>query len=108
MTNEEFLNFVNHQYKLRLDILDNSKKKRTAGTDDRFIQFRRMAELRCCTMKSAAADLMTKQFTDFLDMADESHAEYNDLDYFIELGADIQNYIDITLAIAIEEKESPR
>ncbi len=102
MTEKDFLNYIDKQHKLRLSILSDPKKKRMAGTDDRLLNFKRMAGAMYCTEESAAANLMVKQFIDFLDMADESHPKFDDLDYFKELGADIQNYVDITLAIASE------
>jgi hypothetical protein len=105
MTNDKFLKIVKDLHEYRLKILNDPKKKRNFGSDDRLVQFKRMSSLRKCTVKSAAVDLCTKQFTDIIDMADESHPKYFDLEYMKELAADIKNYLDIMVAIAIEENE---
>ena len=105
MTEDDFLKAVEDQHNVRLSILTSSKKRRVAGTDDRLIQFKRMAALRKCTVKSAAVDLCTKQFTDIIDMADGTHSESNNIPYLKELVADVQNYLDIVVAIAVEENQ---
>ena len=102
MEESTFMEFVERQHKLCVGILTNPRKKRTAGSSDRLRQFHRMAAMRNCTTESAAIDLATKQFTDFLDMAKGVHPESDNFDYFAELGADIQNYITLTLAISYE------
>jgi hypothetical protein len=105
MTNEKFLDIVEDLHKYRINILSDSKKKRTASSDDRLIQFKRMAALRKCTVKSAAIDLCTKQFTDLIDMADETHQCFRDIEYLKDLAADVKNYLDILVAIAMEEEQ---
>lgn len=104
MKDKIFLMIVDEQFEHRKKILSDPKKKRTAGSSDRLLQFKRMAAMRKCTIKSAAIDLCTKQFTDLLDMADETHPKFDDLDYMKELVADVQNYLDIMIAIAVESE----
>lgn len=104
MTQKEFMKCVELQYELRIKILNSSKKKRVADTDDRLKQFKRMATVKKCSVEEAATDLMVKHFIDFVDMSDHSHPDWNNTDYLRELGADIQNYVDITIAIAIERE----
>lgn len=107
MDEKTFMDLIDRQHKTRVGILTNPTKKRVGGTTDRLNQFKRIAAMRNCTTESAAIDLATKQFTDFLDMASGVHPDSENLDYFHELGADIQNYIDLTLAIA-QEKYIPK
>jgi hypothetical protein len=104
MDNSTFINLVDQQHLYRKRLLDKPEKKRMGGTEDRLIQFKRMAKMRKCTTASAAVDLCTKQFTDILDMADGSHSKSGDIKYLRELIADVQNYLDITLIIASEEQ----
>jgi len=75
------------------------------GDGDRLGQFKRMAKTRKCSNMSAAIDLCTKQFTDIIDMADGTHPKAGDIKLLRELISDVQNYLDITLAIAEEENE---
>ena len=105
MDEHTFADFVERQHKIRVSILNSSTKKRMAGSDDRLLQFKRMAVMRRCTPESAAIDLATKHFTDFLDMAAGTNPRWDDFNYFSELGADIQNYIDLTLALMYEKNE---
>jgi hypothetical protein len=104
MTQEELMKCVQLQHDLRIKILNSSKKKRVANTDDRFLSFKRMAAVKKCSVEEAATDLMVKHFIDFVDMSNHSHPDWNNTDYLRELGADIQNYVDITIAIAIEKE----
>ena len=103
MTNEDFISIVEQQFLRRKKILSKPEKARVAGTADRLIQFKRMAKMRKCSPMSAAVDLSTKHFTDIIDMADGSHAKSGDINYLRDLISDVQNYLDITLAIAEEE-----
>ena len=102
MKEQDFMEIVDRQHTFRKSLLSNPDKKRTAGTDDRLLQFRRMAAMRKCTVESAAIDLCTKQFTDLIDMADCSHPKHNDVKFLSDLIADVQNYLDILLAITTE------
>ena len=102
MNDGRFLELVARQHARRLRLLDKPEKKRTANTDERMLQFYRMSSMRKCTSMSAAIDLCTKQFTDLLDMADGTHPKCADLKYWRDLCCDIQNYVDITLALAEE------
>lgn len=104
MTQEEFMKCIELQHEYRTAIMDDTKKKRTAGSDDRFSHFKRMAAVKKCSMEEASTDLMIKHFIDFVDMSDRSHPDWKNIEYLRELGADIQNYVDITLAIAIERE----
>lgn len=104
MTQEELMKCVQLQHDFRIKILNSSKKKRVANTDDRFLSFKRMATVKKCSVEEASTDLMIKQFVDFVDMSNHSHPDWEDVNYLRELGADIQNYIDITIAIAIERE----
>lgn len=105
MKENVFLEIVEAQHTNRLSILTSNKKRRVAGTEDRLVQFKRMAALRKCPVKSVPMDLCTKQFTDLIDMADNTHPECKNIEYLEELIADVQNYLDILLALAIEENE---
>ncbi len=105
MTKDEFIKCIELQHKYRIAIMNDTKKKRTAGSDDRFSHFKRMAAVKKCSVEKASTDLMIKHFIDFVDMSDRSHSDWNNIDYLRELGADIQNYVDITLAIAIEREQ---
>ena len=107
MNEQTFLNYVEAQHAYRLRVLKDPKKKRSLGSTDRLLQFTRLAALRQCSEESAAIDLATKHFTDILDMAEGSHPERDNIDYWRELVADIQNYLDITLALA-EDRLVPR
>ena len=103
MTNEEFISLVEQQHQRRLRLMQRPEKSRTAGNTDRLIQFRRMAKMNKCSEMSTAMNLCSKQFTDIIDMADNSHPKSGDIKYLRELISDVQNYLDITLVLA-EEK----
>jgi arabinogalactan endo-1,4-beta-galactosidase len=106
MDQDKFMQIISDHHTYRMNILCNPKKSRTSGNTDRLIQFKRMAKMRKCSTLSACVDLCTKQFTDILDMADGSHPHAWNVDYFEELISDVQNYLDIALAIMKEEKEN--
>lgn len=106
MDQDKFMGIVESHHNYRMNILCNPKKSRTAGNVDRLLHFKRMAKMRKCSVLSACVDLCTKQFTDILDMADGSHPDSWDVDYFEELISDVQNYLDIALAIKKEEVQN--
>ena len=64
LTQKKFMAIIEENFEERKAILDNPNKKRTAGSPDRMINFKRMAALRMVSEESAAVDLCTKQFTD--------------------------------------------
>jgi hypothetical protein len=105
MHEQEFIRLSGEQYKLRMEIMCDQKKKRTAGQADRLIQFKRLAALHCISDAEVCMNLVSKQFTDLIDMASGNHPKYNDLDYLKELIADVQNYMDLLLAIEVERHE---
>lgn len=106
MLEDKFLEFVENHHSYRVDLMKRGDKKRVASSPDRLYQFKRIAEMRKCSTPSAAVDLCTKQFTDILDMADGTHPMSGDIIYLTELIADVQNYLDLTLACAEEEWKS--
>lgn len=103
MTPEEFLAFSEKSYKQRIKILGDPKKKRTAGTNDRFINFRRMGAAKMVPPEQVTTDLCMKQFLDIHDMLSGKHDKSGDFKYLKELIYDVQNYLDIALAICHEK-----
>lgn len=102
LNEETFMSIVDAHHERRKAIMRRPDKKRTAGTDDRLIQFRRLAAMRKCSLPSAAVDLCTKQITDILDMCDGTHPRTGDPEFLEELICDVQNYLDFTLTLAYE------
>jgi len=41
-------------------------------------------------------------------MADNTHSDSKNIPYLKERGADVQNYLDIVIAIAVEEDEAAK
>lgn len=104
LTQKKFMAIIEENFEERKAILDNPNKKRTAGSPDRMINFKRMAALRMVSEESAAVDLCTKQFTDILDMCSGKHGNSGDTAYLKELVYDVQNYLDIVLAIRMDKE----
>lgn len=102
MLESEFLNIVESNFSKRKELLCSPSKRRMGGTFDRLSQFKRMAYLRKVKWEQVPLDLCSKQFTDIIDMVDGSHEKAGDLDYLTELINDVQNYLDLTLALCIE------
>lgn len=102
MTKEDFMKVVAAQHKRRISLLNDSKKSRTAETEDRLLQFKRMSVMNKRPLTSVPLDLCIKQFSDIIDMADGSHSHTEDISYLRELVSDVQNYLDILLALAEE------
>lgn len=103
MTNEEFITLCHEQFDRRMLIMSNSKKARTAGGDDRLIQFKRQAYLHQKSTGEVCLDLCTKQFTDLIDVVRGTLVV--GLDYTQELISDIQNYLDLLNALLVEDSQ---
>jgi hypothetical protein len=102
MNNERFFEVVEKQHIRRKKMMQRPDKARVAGSTDRLIQFKRMAAINKETPAESAVHLCVKQFTDIIDMADGTHPLTGNLKYMRELVADVQNYLDLTLANAEE------
>lgn len=103
MKEESFKQLLNDIHVYRTNLLNNSKKKRTANSDDRLYQFKRLASLNKESAGSTAIKLGAKHFTDIIDMLDKSHKNADDMDYLKELIADVHNYLDFAFACALDE-----
>ena len=105
MNATDFRKLCYEQYQHRMSIMDDGKKARVAGRGDRLIQFKRLAAIHMVSEAEVAMTLCSKQFTDLIDMASGNHPEYNNLNYLRELISDVQNYLDLLLAIETERIE---
>ncbi len=103
MNTQTFIDFCTSHHSKRMRIMEKPVKKRMGGTDDRFRQFRRMAEAEQNPAAYTALSKCDKQFFDIMDMLHYTPSDEIDIRYLEELVSDVQNYLDIALGIVHED-----
>lgn len=92
----------NELYNHRESILNDPTKARTAGSDDRLSNLKRIARATDQTTDQVVMILASKHWVDLCDMANGTHHRAGDLDYFTELICDVANYLDLLYAVIKE------
>uniref|UniRef100_A0A6M3LRN4 Uncharacterized protein n=1 Tax=viral metagenome TaxID=1070528 RepID=A0A6M3LRN4_9ZZZZ len=93
MNDATFFDIIDRQYKSCLRTLESPAKKRTAGDDDRLIQFKKVAAHRRITPEQALGGMMSKHTSDLYDLIDGTHLKIDDVRVWKEIITDHINYL---------------
>lgn len=102
MDTQTFKEFISKNQRKLMKLMESPKKKR-ASDDDRFSNFRRMAEMEQVPAAYVALSKCNKQFIDIMDILQFTDPEEVDMKYLQELINDVHIYLNFALGIASED-----
>lgn len=106
MTAKELAIFMKEQFGKRMALRDESSKARVYPEENQFIPFSMMASVLGISAQEQVVNLVAKHFVDVSLMVSGKHPLSKDSLYMEDLIFDIQNYLDILMAMTKEICES--
>ncbi len=106
MLREEFLDFMKENYDERIKEIGDIEQIKVPPKEDVFTNFRAIAAMLEIPPETAVAHLMSEKYVELLRMLQYRHPKAGSLPYLYQIAHDIQNYIDVALAILTDRERN--